>query len=57
MKVRVVLMTENDEHICEPYSDEDLQKITKQAWDTIATWFTTKFEDKVSVEKVEIVER
>lgn len=57
MKVRVVLMTENDEHICEPYSDEDLQKITKQAWDMIATWFTTKFEDKVSVEKVEIVER
>lgn len=35
MKVRVTLMTENDEHVDEEYSDEEIQKTADEFWNYI----------------------
>ena len=57
MKVRVTLMTENDEHIDERVSDEMVLKIAEQAWNEFALSHNKYFNEMVSVEKVEVVER
>lgn len=57
MKVRVTFMTENNEHIGDDISDEDLHRKTQAAWEAFAAILTIRGSDKMSVEKVEIVEK
>ena len=57
MKVRVTLMTENDKHVEESVSDEMVLKIAEQAWNEFALLHNKYFNESVSVEKVEVVER
>lgn len=58
MKVRVTLMTENDEHAEEEYSDEEIQKTADELWNYIAKFLNGEcVRDRCTVEKVEVVER
>lgn len=51
MKIRVVLMTENDKH-----DDRVTDDYVKGVWDSFCAMFAASG-DKISVEKVEIVEK
>lgn len=58
MKVRVTLMTENDEHVEGKYSDEEIQKTADRLWGDIAKLLNEGNDrDRYTVEKVEVVER
>ena len=58
MKVRVTLMTENDEHVEEEYSDEEIQKTADELWNYIVKFLNGEcIRDRCTVEKVEVVER
>lgn len=54
MKVRVTLMTENNKHINEDISDEEIQKIAEDTWNIFIKMLN---DDKAYLEKVEVVER
>lgn len=56
MKVRVTLMTENDKHVDENISDEEIQKQVEWTWN-LATSVLSVDNDVCIVEKVEVVER
>lgn len=57
MKVRVTFMTENDEHLDENISDEELQELAEDGWRAFAALLSMRGSDKMKLEKVEIVER
>lgn len=51
-------MTENDEHVDEEYSDEEIQKTADELWNYIAKFLNGEcVRDRCTVEKVEVVER
>ena len=57
-KIRVTIMTENDKHLDERYSDEYIEATAKKAWDYILSVFTDPLsDDKATVEKCELIER
>lgn len=57
MKVRVTLMTENNKHINEDISDEEIQKIAEDTWNIFIKMLNDDQDDKAYLEKVEVVER
>ena len=60
MKVRVTIMTENDKHVPETYSDYYLENQTRLGWNMILEGLAGLNHDsldKAYVEKVEVVER
>ena len=57
MKVRVTLMTENNKHINEDISDEEIQKIAEDTWNIFIKMLNDDSDDKAYLEKVEVVER
>lgn len=57
MKVRVTLMTENNKHISEDISDEEIQKIAEYTWNIFIKMLNDDPDDKAYLEKVEVVER
>lgn len=57
MKVRVTLMTENNKHINEDISDEEIQKIAEDTWNIFIKMLNDDTDDKAYLEKVEVVER
>lgn len=56
MKVRVVLMTENDKHIDQIFTNEQFQKIAENSW-VLFLKFHVPYYEKAYVEKVEVIER
>lgn len=57
-KIRLTIMTENDGHINERYSDEEIVAIAKKSWEYILNGLRDPFgTDKVTIEKCELVER
>ena len=57
MKVRVTLMTENNKHINEDISDEEIQKIAEDTWNIFIKMLNDDSDDKAYLEKVEVVKR
>lgn len=57
MKVRVTLMTENNKHINEDISDEEIQKIAEDTWNIFIKMLNDDPDDKAYLDKVEVVER
>ena len=57
MKVRVILMTENNKHINEDISDEEIQKIAEDTWNIFIKMLNDDPDDKAYLETVEVVER
>lgn len=57
MKVRVTLMTENNKHINEDISDEEIQKIAEDTWNIFIKMLNDDLDDKAYLEKVEVLER
>ena len=56
MKIRVVLITENDKPIPDGYSKEDMELATKYVWDYVIQQMANSVGDKAYVESVELVE-
>lgn len=56
MKIRIVLMTENNEPLPEGFTKEDMERTTKIAWNYILSQMTRGIEDNGYVESVELVE-
>ena len=57
-KIRLTIMTENDKHIDDTYSNEQIEATTKKAWEYILNGLCNPFgTDKATVEKCELVER
>lgn len=59
MKLRITIMTENDKHVDEKfsqYTDEDIERITAAAWQTAFIMMSGEGE-KAIVENVELIER
>lgn len=57
MKIRVTIMTENDEHVDEQYTDERIVIAASKAWDMILQQMTKGLDERGYVEKCEVVER
>lgn len=57
-KIRLTIMTENDKHIDERYSDEEIVAIAKKSWEYMLNALREPFgTDKAIIEKCELVER
>lgn len=60
MKIRVTIMTENDKHLDEKYTKEQIEAVTKRAWQAIVDDLLLTSEDtseRAVVESCELVER
>ena len=58
MKVRVTLMTENDKHMPETLTDEQVHNEALRGWEIVTKLLSTLSDDeKCTVESVEVVER
>lgn len=58
MKVRVTIMTENDKHTPDSYTDEEVQTEAERAWKMLLNMLTMiSGTDKAYLEKCDIVER
>ena len=56
MKLKITLMTENDKHVDESYTDEDIVKLAEIAWNVILAMMSDPNE-KGFVENIELIER
>ena len=57
-KIRLTIMTENNGHINERYSDDEIVAIAKKSWEFILNGLCDPFgTDKAIIEKCELVER
>lgn len=54
MKVRVTIMTENDKPVSA--LGKNPEETSRRAWDLIIALINTQSDDKMTVEKIEIVE-
>lgn len=55
--LKISLMTENNKHISEDISDEEIQKIAEYTWNIFIKMLNDDPDDKAYLEKVEVVER
>lgn len=58
-KIRVTIMTENDKHFDERYSDEQIEIAAKEAWNKVIDLLSNPLfgDDRGIVEKCELIER
>ena len=54
MKIRVVLMTENDEHL--PIPKEELERLATESWEKVVKLLNEISDDNAYLERCEIVE-
>lgn len=57
MKIRVTLMTENDKHLDEKYTKEQIEEMTKRAWDLLLSMLNQDPSENAFVESCELIER
>ena len=57
-KIRITIMTENDKHFDDTYSNEHIEDTAKKAWQWIFDGMRDPFTNETAtVEKCEVVER
>lgn len=56
MKIRVTLMTENDKHLNESYTNEQIEEEAVKAWKLVSDMLSVNGES-MRVEKCELIER
>lgn len=54
MKIRVTLMTENNEHL--PIPKEELERLATESWEKVTNLLTELSNDTVYLERCEVVE-
>lgn len=54
MKIRVTLMTENDEHF--PIPKEELERLATESWENVVKLLTELSNDNAYLERCEVVE-
>lgn len=60
MKIKVTVMTENDKHLDESYSKDEIESKVRKAWQIIFDMMLLDGDDpseKITVESCELVER
>lgn len=57
-KIRITIMTENNKHFDDTYSNEQIEAAAKKAWQWIFDGLDDPFtNEKATIEKCEVVER